>query len=73
MNFNIVWMQRIIAVVEWVEYYRQRLEAAESEMQSVKERLKALEQGTTPPVEVAVKRPRGRPRKVVDAAKTADT
>lgn len=68
--FNIVMTRRIIDVVEWVEYYRRRLETAESELSEVKERLKALEQVTILPMDVAPKRPRGRPKKVVDAAKT---
>jgi|694.fasta_scaffold16431_13 hypothetical protein len=67
-HFNIVWTQRIIEAVEWVEYYRKRLETAETEVGVLKTRIAELERVKVLPAEPAPKKPRGRPRKVINEA-----
>lgn len=71
-HFNIVWTQRIIDAVEWVEYYRKRLETAETEVDALKARLAALENVTASPVAPVEKRGRGRPRKPLNEAAATD-
>ena len=72
-HFNIVWTQRIIDAVEWVEYYRKRLETAETEVSALKDRLAALENVTASPAVPVEKRGRGRPRKVLNETASSDT
>ena len=72
-HFNIVWTQRIIDAVEWVEYYRKRLETAETEVDALKTRLAALENVTASPVVTVEKRGRGRPRKPLNEAAAANS